>query len=151
PNSVRSCRDDFAVAGSLCWFLERNVREAMLRGNPPSWTRSHGMTIRTGIGGWTYPPWRGGTFYPEGLPQKRELEYASRAVGAIEINATFYRLQTPASFRQWRAVAPEGFVFTLKGSRFVTNRKVLGEGGEALAKFLDQGLVELGNKLGPIC
>jgi uncharacterized protein YecE (DUF72 family) len=109
------------------------------------------MTIRTGIGGWTYPPWRGGTFYPEGLPQKRELEYATGAVGTIEINATFYSLQKPASFRQWRDVAPKGFVFALKGSRYVTNRKVLADAGEALAKFLDQGLVELGDKLGPIC
>jgi len=109
------------------------------------------VTIRTGIGGWTYPDWRGGTFYPEGLPQKRELEYASRAIGAIEINATFYRLQKPASFRQWRDTVPEGFVFTLKGSRYVTNRKVLGEAGEAIAGFLDQGFVELGEKLGPIC
>jgi uncharacterized protein YecE (DUF72 family) len=109
------------------------------------------VTIRTGIGGWTYPDWRAGTFYPEGLPQKRELEYASRAVGAIEINATFYSLQKPASFRQWRETTPDGFVFALKGSRYVTNRKVLAEAGEALAKFLDQGFVELGEKLGPIC
>ena len=113
--------------------------------------RGNGVTIRTGIGGWTYAPWRGGTFYPEGLAQKRELEFASRAVGAIEINATFYRLQKPASFRQWREETPEGFVFTLKGSRYVTNRKVLGEAGEGMAKFLDQGIVELGDKLGPIC
>lgn len=109
------------------------------------------MTIRTGIGGWTYPPWRGGTFYPEGLPQKQELEFASHAVAAIEINATFHRLQKPASFRRWRQEAPENFVFSLKGSRFVTNRKVLGEAGESIAKFLDQGLLELGDKLGPIC
>jgi len=109
------------------------------------------VTIRTGIGGWTYAPWRGGTFYPEGLAQKRELEFASRAVAAIEINATFYRLQKPASFRQWREETPDGFVFTLKGSRHVTNRKVLGEAGESVAKFLDQGIMELGDKLGPIC
>jgi len=109
------------------------------------------MTIRTGIGGWTYPAWRGGTFYPEGLPQKKELEYASRAVSAIEINGTFYRLQKPASFRQWHDQTPEGFVFTLKGSRYVTNRKVLAEAGEAIAGFLNQGIVELGDKLGPIC
>jgi uncharacterized protein YecE (DUF72 family) len=109
------------------------------------------VTIRTGIGGWTYPPWRGGTFYPAGLPQKRELEYASRAVQVIEVNGTFYRLQKPASFQQWRDETPDGFVFALKGSRYVTNRKVLGEAGEGVAKFVSQGIVELGEKLGPIC
>lgn len=109
------------------------------------------MTIRTGIGGWTYPPWRGGVFYPEGLAHKRELAYASRAVGVIEVNGTFYRLQTPASFRQWRAEVPDGFVFALKGSRYVTNRKLLAEAGESIARFVGQGIVELGDQLGPIC
>ena len=109
------------------------------------------MTIRTGIGGWTYAPWRGGTFYPEGWPQKRELEYASRAVATIEVNATFYRLQKPATFRQWHAETPDGFVFALKGSNFVTNRKVLASASEGLANFFKQGVAELGDKLGPIC
>jgi uncharacterized protein YecE (DUF72 family) len=93
------------------------------------------MTIRTGIGGWTHAEWRGGSFFPEGLVQRRELEYASRAVRAIEINGTFYRLQKPESFRQWRDETPEGFVFALKGSRFVTNRKVLASAGEGIANF----------------
>lgn len=106
--------------------------------------------IRTGIGGWTYPAWRGGVFYPEGLVHKRELEWASRQIGAIEINATFYRLQSRASFSQWREATPEGFVFALKGSRFVTNRKVLATAGEALDRFFGQGLDELGDRLGPI-
>ena len=109
------------------------------------------MTIRTGIGGWTYEGWRGGVFYPTGLAQKRELEFASLAVGTIEINATFYRLQKPESFRKWREETPDGFVFTLKGSRYITNRKVLADAGEGLRGFLDQGLVELGEKLGPLC
>ena len=109
------------------------------------------MTIRTGIGGWTYPEWRAGRFFPAGLAQKRELAFASRAVGTIEINATFYRLQTPESFRKWRDETPEGFVFTVKGSRFVSNRKILADAGESLERFLGQGLTELGDKLGPIC
>ncbi len=109
------------------------------------------MTIRTGIGGWTHAEWRGGTFFPEDLVQRRELEFASRAVRAIEINGTFYRLQKPASFRRWREETPEGFVFTLKGSRFVTNRKLLASAGEGIENFMNQGIVELGDRLGPIC
>jgi uncharacterized protein YecE (DUF72 family) len=108
------------------------------------------MTIRTGIGGWTYPDWRKGTFYPEGLVQKRELEWASRQLGAIEINGTYHSLQKPESFRKWREATPEGFVFAVKGSSYVTNRKVLASAGESLAKFFAQGLEELGDRLGPI-
>jgi uncharacterized protein YecE (DUF72 family) len=109
------------------------------------------MTIRTGIGGWVYPAWRGGTFYPPGLVQKGELAFAARAVSAIEINATFHSLQKPDSFRKWRDETPEGFVFALKGSRYVTNRKVLAGAGESVARFLGQGIEELGDRLGPIC
>lgn len=105
--------------------------------------------IRVGIGGWTFEPWRG-TFYPEKLPQKRELEYAANALTAIEINGTYYSSFKPASFAGWAAAAPEGFVFTVKGSRYVTNRKLLAEAGESVARFVGQGLVELGDKLGPI-
>ena len=106
--------------------------------------------IRTGIGGWTYPDWRGGMFYPKGLRQRDEQAYATRAVSAIEINATFYKLQKPESFASWREVAPPGFIFSLKGSRFITNRKVLATAEAALPRFLEQGFVELGDKLGPI-
>jgi uncharacterized protein YecE (DUF72 family) len=106
-------------------------------------------TIRVGIGGWTFAPWRG-VFYPDKWPHKRELEYASRQLTAIEINGTFYSTFKPASFAGWRDTAPDGFVFTVKGSRFCTNRRVLGEAGEAVARFCAQGLVELGDKLGPI-
>lgn len=109
------------------------------------------MTIRTGIGGWVYPPWRGGAFYPPGLVQKQELHFASRAVAAIEINATFHSLQKPDSFRRWRDETPDGFIFALKGSRYVTNRKVLAEAGESVTRFMDQGIAELGDRLGPIC
>lgn len=108
------------------------------------------MTIRTGIGGWTFPEWRGGAFYPAGLRHADEQAYATSAVGAIEINATFYRLQTPATFAAWREVAPAGFVYSLKGSRFVTNRKVLASAAEGLGRFMRQGLIELGDKLGPM-
>jgi uncharacterized protein YecE (DUF72 family) len=108
------------------------------------------MTIRTGIGGWTYPEWRGGVFFPLGLRQADEQSFATRAVSVIEINATFYRLQNPRNFAAWRAAAPGGFVYTLKGSRFVTNRKELATAEEALARFLGQGLEELGDMLGPI-
>jgi uncharacterized protein YecE (DUF72 family) len=109
---------------------------------------SNGM-IRAGIGGWTYEPWRG-TFFPEDLAQKRELEFASRAVTAIEVNGTYYGSQKPATFAAWAKTAPDGFVFALKASRFCTNRKVLAEAGESIAKFVGQGIVELGDKLGPI-
>lgn len=105
--------------------------------------------IRVGIGGWTYEPWRG-TFYPDKWPQKRELEFASRAVTAIEINGTYYSSFKPASFAGWAAAAPDDFVFAVKASRFCTNRKVLAEAGESVARFLGQGIVELGDKLGPI-
>ena len=108
------------------------------------------MAIRTGIGGWVYPPWRKGTFYPDGLPQKRELEWASHQLGAIEINATYHSLQKPESFRKWREAAPDGFMFAVKGSSYISNRKVLASTGEAMVKFFAQGLDELGDRLGPI-
>jgi uncharacterized protein YecE (DUF72 family) len=106
--------------------------------------------IRIGIGGWTFEPWRGGAFYPEGLSQKKELEYASRALSAIEVNGTYYSTFKPQTFETWANTAPEGFVYTVKASRFCTNRKVLAEGGESVQRFLGQGLTALGDKLGPI-
>jgi uncharacterized protein YecE (DUF72 family) len=105
--------------------------------------------IRVGIGGWTYEPWRG-VFFPEGLAHKKELEYASRAMTAIEVNGTYYSTQKPATFASWAQTAPDGFVFALKASRYTTNRKVLAEAGESIERFLGQGIVELGDKLGPI-
>jgi uncharacterized protein YecE (DUF72 family) len=105
--------------------------------------------IRVGIGGWVYPPWRG-SFYPKGLPQTGELAFASRHVTAIEINGTFYRLQTPASFRRWRDETPEDFVFSLKGPRFITHRRDFDTIGPALDRFFASGVSELGGKLGPI-
>ena len=105
--------------------------------------------IRIGVGGWTFPPWRG-AFYPEGLTQKDELSFMSRRLRTIEINATYYGSQKPASYRRWAAETPDDFVFTLKGSRFTTNRRILAEAGESIGRFFDQGLTELGDKLGPI-
>lgn len=106
-------------------------------------------SLRIGIGGWTYKPWRG-TFYPDGLVQRRELEYASRHVTAIEINGTYYGLQKPASFAHWRDAAPDDFVFSLKAPRVATERKTLASAGEIVERFIASGLVELGAKLGPI-
>ncbi|WP_157018986.1 DUF72 domain-containing protein [Mesorhizobium xinjiangense] len=106
-------------------------------------------TIRAGIGGWTFPPWEG-TFYPSDLPKKQQLHYASRHLKTIEINGTYYRGQTPQTFAKWAADAPDGFVFAVKGNRFVTNKKVLGEAGESMQKFWDTGVHELGDRLGPI-
>jgi uncharacterized protein YecE (DUF72 family) len=105
--------------------------------------------IRVGIGGWTFAPWCG-TFYPKGLPHARELEHASRHVTAIEINGTFYRTQSPESFRKWAAETPDGFIFSVKGHRFVTNRKKLAEAGPSVEIFIGSGVLELGPKLGPI-
>lgn len=106
-------------------------------------------SIRVGIGGWTFEPWRG-VFYPEGLPQKKELEFASRALTSIEINGTYYSTFKPDSWRKWRDEPPDDFVFAVKASRFCTNRRVLADAKDSIDKFLDQGLTELGPKLGPI-
>jgi len=105
--------------------------------------------IHVGVGGWIFPEWRD-NFYPKGLVQARELEYLAARLTATEINATFYRLQKPASFAKWRDAVPDHFRFALKGSSYCTNRRNLAEVGPALANFVEQGLVELGDKLGPI-
>jgi uncharacterized protein YecE (DUF72 family) len=105
--------------------------------------------IRVGIGGWTFEPWRG-VFYPAGLPHKRELAYAAEHLTAIEINGTYYSRFKPESFAGWRDAAPDGFVYTVKASRYCTTRRVLAEAGESIGRFCEQGIVELGDKLGPI-
>lgn len=105
--------------------------------------------LRFGIGGWTFEPWRG-VFYPEGLRQADELNYAASKLTAIEINGTYYSSFKPDSWAKWRAATPEGFKFSVKASRFCTNRKLLAEGGESIGRFLNQGLSELGDRLGPI-
>lgn len=106
-------------------------------------------SIRVGIGGWTFEPWRD-NFYPQGLPQAQELSYASRHVTSIEINSTFYGLQKPAVFAKWRDATPEHFIFSLKAPRFATHRGVLAEAGDSIERFIDSGISELGPKLGPV-
>jgi uncharacterized protein YecE (DUF72 family) len=101
------------------------------------------------MGGWTFEPWEG-TFYPDDLPKKQQLHHASRRVPTIEVNGTYYSGFKPATYAKWAEETPDGFVFSIKGNRFVTNRRVLAEAGESIAKFFDQGLEELGPKLGPI-
>jgi uncharacterized protein YecE (DUF72 family) len=105
--------------------------------------------VRVGVGGWSYEPWNE-SFYPPKWPKKKQLDYAVSKLTATEVNATFYARQKPATFANWAKTAPEGFRFALKGSRYVTNRRVLADAGEAIANFFDQGLVELGDRLGPI-
>src|SRR5436309_15807916 len=111
--------------------------------------KSNTGTIRAGIGGWVFPPWRG-AFYPAGLRQAEELSYASRHVTAIEVNGTFYRTQTPSTFAKWRDETPEDFVFTLKAPRYTTQRTVLAEAGAGVTRFVESGISELRTKLGPI-
>ena len=105
--------------------------------------------IRAGIGGWEFAPWRD-TFYPKDGPIKKQLEYASTQVTSIEINGTFYRTAKPEHFASWAEKTPDDFVFSVKASRYATNRKVLAEAGESIERFMDSGLTELGDKLGPI-
>jgi uncharacterized protein YecE (DUF72 family) len=106
-------------------------------------------TIRIGVGGWTYEPWRG-TFYPGDLPQKSELEYASRQLTSIEINGTYYGSQKPATFAKWRDETPDDFVFSVKAPRYAMNRNVLAEAGSTIERFLAGGVMELKDKLGAI-
>jgi uncharacterized protein YecE (DUF72 family) len=105
--------------------------------------------IRVGIGGWDFDPWRG-VFYPEGLAKTKQLAFAAERLTAIEVNATFYGSQKPATFANWAKATPDGFRFALKASRYATVRKTLADSGESVARFLGQGLTELGDRLGPI-
>lgn len=106
-------------------------------------------SIRVGIGGWTYAPWRN-NFYPPKLVQRRELEYASRVLTSVEINGTYYGAQKPATYAKWSAETPEGFVFSLKAPRYTTDRRTLADAGKTIEDFIDGGLAELGDRLGPI-
>jgi uncharacterized protein YecE (DUF72 family) len=107
------------------------------------------MTIRIGISGWRYAPWRG-VFYPKGLPQREELGYSARCFSSIEINGSFYSLQTPESYTAWRDATPEDFVFAVKGPRYLTHMLRLRDIGAPLANFLASGVLRLGPKLGPV-
>jgi len=107
------------------------------------------VTIRAGISGWTYPPWRG-TFYPKGLRQKDELRFAAEAFETIEVNGTFYGLQKPDSFASWADQVPAEFVFSIKAPRFITHIRRLRDVALPVANFLASGLLRLGARLGPI-
>ncbi|MPV37795.1 DUF72 domain-containing protein [Georgenia subflava] len=106
-------------------------------------------SVHVGISGWRYKPWRG-TFYPKGLPQRRELEYVSGRLGTVEINGSFYSLQRPASYRSWSAATPPGFLFSVKGGRFITHMKKLADVRTPLANFFASGVLALEDKLGPL-
>lgn len=106
-------------------------------------------TIRVGIGGWTFAPWRN-NFYPADLPQRAELAYASQRLTALEVNGTYYSTFKPSTFAGWRDAVPDDFVFSLKASRFASNRRVLAEAGPSIRRFIDSGITELGSRLGPI-
>src|SRR3954451_11877362 len=106
-------------------------------------------SIYLGVGGWNFPPWRG-VFYPKGLAQAKELAYAASHLTSIEINSTFYGSQKPETFRKWARETPDGFVFSVKGPRFTTNRRVLAAAGESIQYFLKTGVTELGERLGPL-
>ena len=105
--------------------------------------------IRVGVGGWTFEPWRN-NFFPKGLAQSRELQYASRQLTAIEVNGTYYSTMKPASFKKWHDETPDDFMFSLKANRFATNRRVLADAGDSIKRFIESGLGELGKKLGPL-
>ena len=107
------------------------------------------MAIRIGISGWRYAPWRG-VFYPAALPQRRELEHASGCFGSIEINGSFYSLQSPKSWQAWHEATPEGFVFAVKGPRYLTHMRRLLDFQRPLANFFASGVLKLGAKLGPL-
>jgi uncharacterized protein YecE (DUF72 family) len=130
-----SPRNEYVVAGATFEDL------AMAK---PEQTNVH-----VGIGGWTFAPWRG-VFYPKGLPHAKELGYAAEHLTSIEINGTFYRTQTPATFRKWASEVPDGFVFSVKGHQRVTHRRELKDAGESIAHFLNSGVLELGDRLGPL-
>lgn len=105
--------------------------------------------VYLGVGGWTFPPWRG-VFYPDKLPHAQELAYAATKLTSIEINGTYYGSQKPESFRKWASEVPDGFKFSVKGPRFATNRRLLAEAGDSIRRFYDSGVTELGDRLGPV-
>jgi uncharacterized protein YecE (DUF72 family) len=124
----------------------------MKAGDPPiadELAGARGTRIKVGIGGWNFPPWRD-NFYPKGLPQRRELEFASRHLATLEINSTFYRAQTPKVYAKWRDETPPGFVFSLKAPRQIAEVRKLSGAGALMRGFLFGGLAEFGDRLGPI-
>src|SRR5579872_692614 len=129
---------------------EHPNRDPSVSKSPSSKTASaKSGNIYIGVGGWTFEPWRG-AFYPEKLAQAKELQYAASKLTSIEINGTYYGSQKPESFRKWAHEVPNGFVFSVKGPRFATNRRVLAEAGDSVKRFYDSGVLELGDRLGPV-
>lgn len=110
---------------------------------------SKSKLIHIGIGGWTFEPWRN-NFYPPGLAHSKELHHASRQLSAIEVNGTYYSTFKPTTFSKWYNETPDGFMFSLKANRFATNRRVLADAGDSITRFVESGLSELKDKLGPI-
>lgn len=117
--------------------------------DPDAKSRTTPGAVRVGVGGWDYDPWRE-SFYPPKLPRSKQLDHMAARLTAVEISATYYKLQRPELFERWAKAVPDGFRFAIKGSRFCSNRKRLGEAGEAVERFCGQGLSELGDKLGPV-
>src|SRR5690606_3570614 len=148
---TETTRPSVEISGTTTGGLARNIidspiadpsERASVAGVPNGDEQTGATTmIRVGIGGWTFEPWRN-NFYPPGLAQKRELEYASSKMTSIEVNGTYYGSQKPESFRKWADETPDDFVFALKGPRFATNRRVLGEAGESIGRFFDSGITE---------
>jgi uncharacterized protein YecE (DUF72 family) len=114
-----------------------------------AWAYPAGVTIRVGISGWTYHPWRG-DFYPRGLPERDELSYVAERMNSVEINGSFYSLQRRQDYAEWAAAVPEDFVFAVKGGRFITHMKKLNDVETPLANFLASGVLALDLKLGPL-
>ncbi|TNC16825.1 DUF72 domain-containing protein [Georgenia sp. 311] len=105
--------------------------------------------VRIGVSGWRYAPWRG-SFYPRGLPQRRELEFIGQTFPTVELNGSFYSLQRPTSYERWRDATPPGFTFAVKGGRFITHLKALSDVDVPLANFFASGVLALGDRLGPV-
>ena len=144
PKSTLTCAQ--AVNGSLSMPRKRS---SSLQAPEKDGESTEGGKIRSGIGGWTFEPWRG-VFYPTGLAQAKELHYASHHLPTIEVNGTYYSTQKPQTFARWASDAPDDFIFTLKGPRYATNRRELAGAGDLITHFVELGITELGHKLGPL-
>ena len=142
-------REQQAVEAIAAGDDESHVAACHGRGDKGGTAMTTSGEIRAGMGGWTFEPWDT-SFYPEKLSKAKQLQYASRQVPTIEVNGTYYSTFKPPTFAKWASEAPDGFVYSLKGIRFVTNRRVLADAGESVMRFLGSGISELGDKLGPI-
>jgi uncharacterized protein YecE (DUF72 family) len=137
------------VAGNQTGGRAPDHTESITMGRMQAPVPSSPAPILVGIGGWQYAPWRG-SFYPKGLPQKEELAHASRQLSLIEINSSYYRTPSRSSFTAWQAATPPGFVFSIKAPRSIVQQRMLRHTEVAVTEFLQSGLAEMGDKLGPI-